>query len=359
MRSTQHPTIAAALAHVRSHGEGGVLTDVSLGVAPGEIVTLLGAGGPQAVLAVLAGFARPQSGTVSIGGMVLNRTPPHRRRLGLVPRRLALFPHLDVTAHARFAPGVTPARAAQLLQRLGLTAFATRLPRSLSPELQLRVALARALGPAPTLLLLEDPLAQVPPPQRPALKALLRELCREADLAILHSTDDASSALALSDRIGVMQSGRLLQLGTARELYDQPLSLPVAAALGPVNRLAGTKLDQEDDIARIRIGGHVTVSARCMDTIADGAGCVVTIRPDRIAVAPGAAADLGEDAIAARLTEALFEGEHTRLRFTLGLEGEAPELLVHRPSGLAVPRAGAMSLAWQPHHAWAFLPEAA
>ncbi len=335
-----------------------MLADVSLSVARGEIVTLLGSGGPAAVLALLAGFGRADVGEISIGGMVLNRTPPHRRRLGLVPRRLGLFPHLDVAEHARFAPGVSRARASLLLQRLGLSAFAGRMPRTLAAELQMRTALARALGPAPELLLLDDPLASVAVPQRPGLKALLRALCAEDGMAVLHATDDAGSALGLSDRIGVMQSGRLLQLDDVRTLYDRPASLAVAAALGPVNRLVGTKLDQEDDIARIRVAGQVTVRARCMEEIGDGAACVVMIRPERIAVAPGAAVDLGEGAVAARRVEAVFEGAFTRLRFVLE-PGGAPEIVVHRPGGLAVPPEGAMSLAWQAHHAMAFRPEAA
>jgi putative spermidine/putrescine transport system ATP-binding protein len=358
MRQTPSSPIAASLAQISGVVDGATLADVSLAVAQGEIVTLLGAGGPGAVLALLAGFGRADQGEVSIGGMVLTHTPPYRRRLGMVPRRLALFPHLDVAGHARFGLGVTPARAEALLRRLGLAAFAARMPRTLPPELQVRVALARALGPAPGLLLLDDPLASVPAPQRPTLKALLRALCAEDGIAMLHATDDAGTAIGLSDRIGVMQSGRLLQIDNVRTLYEQPSSAAVAAALGPLNRLAGTKLDQEDDIARIRIAGQVTVSARCMDDIADGAACVVTIRPERIAVAAGAPAYLGEGAIAARLIEAMFEGEHTRLRFALGPDA-ASEITVFRLGGLAVPREGPMSLAWQPHHALAYRPEAA
>jgi ABC-type Fe3+/spermidine/putrescine transport system ATPase subunit len=358
MRQTQNSPIVASLAHVSGLVDGAMLTDVSLAVARGEIVTLLGAGGPGAVLSVLAGFGRAAAGSVAIGGMVLNRTPPHRRRLGVVPRRLALFPHLDVAGHARFAVGVTPARATAVLRRLGLAAFAGRMPLALSPELQLRVALARALGPAPSLLLLDDPLAGVPAPLRAGLKALLRALCVEDGIAVLHATDDAGIAVGLSDRVGVMQSGRVLQIDTVRNVYERPVSAAVAGALGPINRLAGTKLDQEDDIARVRVAGDVTVSARCVDAIADGAACVVTIRPERIAVAAGSAADMGEGAIAARLIEAVFEGEHTRLRFAVGL-GPAAEIVVFRPGALAVPREGAMSLAWQPHHALAFRPEAA
>ena len=359
MRQTQDPGFAASLLHVRGVIEGAVLADVSLSVSRGEIVTLLGAGGPQAVLSLLAGFGRADSGEVAIGGAVLNRTPPHRRRLGMVSRPLALFPHLDVAGHAGFAQGVSPARVGQVLRRLGLSAFAGRMPRSLSAELQWRTALARALGPGAELLLIDDALAGVPAPQRPGAKALLRALCAEEGLAILHATDDAGIALGLSDRIGVMQSGRLLQIDTVRALYEQPGSLAVAGALGAVNRLAGTKIDQEDDIAQIRLAGHVTVSARCMDVIVDGEACVVTIRPERIAVASGSASDMGDGAISARLLETLFEGEHTRMRLALGTEPGAPEVVVHRPSGMLVPRDGVMSLAWQAHHALAYRPEAA
>lgn len=342
-----------------SRVRSGVLSELSLSVARGEIVSLLGSGaGPAAALAVLAGFARATQGEVAVDGFALDRTPPHRRGLGVVARPLALFPHLDVMAHARFAPGVSVARAEALLHHLDLSTFAGRRPGALAPEQQLRLALVRALAPAPAVLLLEDPFAALPPAARPGIKALLRALCAETGLSILHATDDVGAALGLSDRIGVMQAGRLLQIDTPRTLYEAPNSLAVAASLGPVNRLAGTKLDQEDDIARIRIAGGVVVEARCVDDIPDGSACVLTIRPDRIAVAAIAASEMGDGAIPAHLIESLFEGDHTRLRFALGEVGTA-ELIASRPASLPEPRGDAISLAWQPHHAHAFRPEAA
>ncbi len=345
----------AAIAILRASATRLGLAELNLTVAPAELVTLLGTGtGPSAVLALLAGFARADAGELLVAGFAFDRTPAHHRGLGVVPRGLALFPHLDVAAHAGFSPGVTRAQAEAVLHRLGLTSFARRLPHQLSPELRLRVALARALAPAPTVLLLDDPLAGLPTGSRAAVKDLLRALCTERGMAVLHATGDVAHALGLSDRIGVMQAGRLLQLAAPRTLYEDPVSLSVATSLGPVNRLAGTKLDQEDDIARIRIDSSLVVEAKLVDEIADGAACVVTIRPERIAVA---GSDMGEGAIPARLVEALFEGEHTRLRFALG--DSAIALIASRPAGLPPPRGPAVSLAWQPHHAHAFRPEAA
>ncbi len=348
---------AASLTRIVTRAGAGqtALAGLSLSVAHGEIVTLLGDdAGPKTALAVLAGFAKPVSGEIGIQGRTLYRTPPHRRRVGMVARPLALFPHVDVAGHAGFAPGVTAARATEMLRRLGLLPFARALPRALPDTLRFRVALARALAPARDLLLLDDPLAALPQAAREEAKTLMRALARELGVAMLHATGDAGAAFGLSDRIGVMQAGQLLQIDEPQTLYESPHSLAVARRLGPLNCLPGTKLDQEDDIARIRIGSELVVEARCQDDLAIGEPCVVAIRPERIAVVAVPAAEMGDGALPARLLETLFEGEHIRLRFTVGERTERLELTVLRPSGLAPPRGTAISLAWQPHHAHAF-----
>jgi ABC-type Fe3+/spermidine/putrescine transport system ATPase subunit len=338
------PLPAASLAQVSTH----VLAAISLSVARGEILTLLGAGPePAAVLALMAGFVRPDSGEVCVNGRALNRTPPHRREIGMVARPLALFPHLDVLGHAGFGAEVSAETAKAMLHRLGLADHATQRPRGLSAALRLRVALARALAPGPELLLLQDPLAELPQSSRPHIQALLRGWAVEHRLAMLHATDDVAAALGLSDRIGVMADGRLLQIGTPRALYDAPDSLAVAEMLGPINVLRGRKLGREDDIARIRLEGGQVVEARDREELAEGDACVVAIRPERIAAA---AADLGEGALAGRLVETLFEGDRTRMRFAL----DGAMLTVLRPSALPAPRGDQVSLAWQPHHAQVF-----
>lgn len=344
-------------------GEPGI-ADVSVSIARGEVLALLGVGGALSgtatVMQLLAGFGRATGGQVHIAGRLMDTTPPHRRGIGVVTRRLSLFPHLDVLGHASFAPGVTAAQADNMLQRLGLQAFGRRHWQLLSPELQFRVALARALAPAPRLLLLEDPFPALPNAAAAPLKSLLRTLAAEADVAILMTTDEATSCYGLADHIGVMQSGHLRQIGAPQELYENPCSLAVAQSLGPLNRIAGSVVDIDDDIAAIRLTNGALVEARFVGELHAGEACIVALRPERIAVAAVNVSEMGEGAVAAHLVDTIFEGNVQTLRFSLDTRrGAAPEVLVTRPSGVALPRNRDMCLAWQPHHARAFRADTA
>jgi putative spermidine/putrescine transport system ATP-binding protein len=344
-------------------GEPG-LHNVSIAIARGEVLALLGVGGAPSgtstVLQLFAGFARPTNGQVQIGGRMMDATPPHRRGIGVVTKRLSLFPHLDAIGHARFAPSVTAAQADLMLQHLGLQAFGRRRWQVLSPELQFRIALARALAPAPRLLLLEDPFPALPNAAAAPLKSLLRNFAAEADLSILMTTEEADSCYGLADRIAVLQSGILRQIGPPQELYENPCSLAVAQSLGPLNKIAGSVVDIEDDIAAVRLTGGALVEARFVGDLHPGEACIVALRPERIAVAAINIAEMSEGAVPAHLIETVFTGNLQTLRFSIDTRrGTAPEILVTRPSGAALPRSPEMCLAWQPHHARAFRADTA
>lgn len=337
------------------------LHDFSLQVAHGEIVTLLDAtaqnapSAARAVMSVFAGFIPTVAGVVSVNGRILDGLPPHKRGVGFLARPLALFAHLNVAAHARFAPGISRAEALGFLHRLDLLSVAGKRPFELPDDVQLRVALARALAPAPALLLLDDPLAALQHGQRDSAKALLRALSVELGVSILHATADITSAFGLSHRIAVLDGGRVAQIGVPQDLYNQPETIAVAKAMGPVNLLAGTLLDSEDDIGRIRLDGGAVVEARMQARLPDGTGCVVALRPERVAVAALLASDIGHGAIPATLTETVFDGDTWRLRFRLnGNSASVTEVMVTRPASIAPPRGSTMSLAWQPHHAVVF-----
>ena len=358
---------AASLSHVSTQARPGepAISDVSLSLARGEILALLGVGaaslsGIGTVLQLFAGFGRPVSGQLALGGRIMNATPPHRRGLGVVLRRLALFPHLDVSGHAIFSPGVSAAQADSVLQHLDLQAFRRRRWQDLSAEQQFRVALARALAPGPRLLLLEDPFPTLPAATAMVLKSILRGLVAETGLSVLMTTDEVESCHGLADRIGVMQSGVLRQIGALQELYDNPCSLSVAQALGPINRIPGAVVDIEDDIAAVRLTGGALVEARFTGEMRPGEACVVALRPERIAVAAVNFSDMGEGAVPAHLIETVCEGDVQRMRFSLdNRRGLGPEILVTRPSGATLPRSKDMCLAWQSHHARAFRAETA
>lgn len=355
------PVAVMARTSVPGGGALAALREVSLQVARGEIVSLLDAwpaGAPSAartVLAAFAGFAPAEAGVITLDDRLLDSVPPHKRGVGLVPRPLSLFPHLTVAAHARFAPGLKRTEAADIMQRLGLIEVAAKRPSALPPFAQFRTALARALSPAPTLLLLDDPLAALPERDRLPAKDLLRRLAAELGVAVLHSTEDAALAYGLSHRIAVFQGGRIAQTGSVQELHDRPASPEIARVLGPVNLLAGTVVDSEDDTARIRLENGAVVEARTHAPLADGAKCTVALRPERVAVAAFLATDVGEGALPATLRDTVFDGDRWRLAFRLdGMPDSAPDLIVTRPASIPPPRGANMSLAWQAHHATAY-----
>jgi putative spermidine/putrescine transport system ATP-binding protein len=364
------PTPLVRFAAVRKSFDGGgdAVRNFSLDVAQGEFLTLLGpsGSGKTTALMLLAGFEVPSAGDILLGGESLAGVPAHRRGIGVVFQGYALFPHMSVAENVGFplvARGVRRAerraRVERALAMVRLPELADRRPAQLSGGQQQRVALARALVFGPKLVLLDEPLAALDRGLREEMQAELRRLHAALDVTLIHVTHDQTEALALSDRVAVMRGGRLLQVAAPQALYDAPASAFVARFVGENNALHGIvrRLDpDEDDLAEVRLGGGHDVRARLADA-EPGAACVLMVRPERIAVARAAAADMGEHAIPATLIEAVPLGDHARLRFALA--GGA-EVVVTRPAaagfgGLAPGDAAA--LAFSPYHAWAFRPE--
>ncbi len=350
----------------KSFGAVVAVRELSFDLAPREAVALLGAkgAGKSAALTMLAGFTAPDDGEINFGGASLAGVAPHRRGIGVMFPAPALFAHLSVAENVAFplaVRGIARAerrqRVAAALDRTRLAGLDARMPQELSLAEQQRVALARALVFAPALLVMDEPLAALEEAERAALAEDIARLRGELGLTLLHATRDPALAVALSDRIGVMEQGELRQLDTPQALYETPASLSVARLLGETNLLPGEMLADDDlaeeGLARVRLAGGGEVEARLAGA-RPGRRCVVAVRPERVAVAAAAAEDMGEGALSARLLEAAYRGDHLRLR--LSLEGGG-ELTVRRPAG--VPMGGLAigqpaAIAWQPHHAAAF-----
>ncbi len=362
------PLVRFAGVHKSFDGRNDVVRDLSLDVAPGEFLTLLGpsGSGKTTTLMMLAGFETPSAGDILLAGESLAGIPAHRRGIGVVFQSYALFPHMTVAENVAFplvARGIARAarreRVERALAMVRLPGLAARRPAQLSGGQQQRVALARALVFGPKLILLDEPLGALDRELREEMQAELRRLHAALEVTLIHVTHDQAEALALSDRVAVMQGGRLLQVAPPQALYDAPASAFVARFVGENNRLPGRvggRDPDEDDLALIRLDGGHSVPARLADAT-PGESCVLMVRPERIAVARAAAAEMGEHALPATLIEAVHLGDHLRLRFALA--GGA-EMVVKRPAaagmgGLAP--GGAAALAFSPHHAWAFRPE--
>ncbi|MBY0232728.1 MAG: ABC transporter ATP-binding protein [Gemmataceae bacterium] len=231
-----------------SYGATPSLRGVSLAVERGRFLSLLGPSGcgKTTLLKIVGGYLAPSEGAVRLDGLDATRLPPERRNVGMVFQSYALFPHLSVRRNVAFGLEVRGVdreemrrRVDAMLSRVGLLGLADRMPSQLSGGQQQRVALARALAVEPAVLLLDEPFASLDRHLREALRDELRQLQRATGVATVLVTHDHEEALALSDAVGVMQGGRLLQAGTPEEVYRRPSTEFVARFLGEANIIEG------------------------------------------------------------------------------------------------------------------------
>ncbi|MBM4436866.1 MAG: ABC transporter ATP-binding protein [Actinobacteria bacterium] len=229
-------------------GDVQAVDDVSFEVAEGSLFALLGPSGcgKTTVLRLIAGLETPDAGLIEIAGSIAQsartQVPPERRHVGLVFQDYALFPHLDVRANVAFGlagANGRDARVDEVLAQVGLTELARRMPDELSGGQQQRVALARALAPRPRLVLLDEPYSNLDAALRVGLRLEVRAILRAAGATAVFVTHDQEEALSLADVVGVMMEGRLVQIGTATEVYRRPASRVVAEFIGEVNLLPG------------------------------------------------------------------------------------------------------------------------
>jgi putative spermidine/putrescine transport system ATP-binding protein len=228
----------------KTYGAVTVVDGVSLDVAQGEFLSLLGPSGcgTTTTLRMIAGFVAPTAGTIALAGQSIAALPPYRRGMGVVFQNYALFPHLNVFDNivfglqmARVAKTEATKRVARALALVRLEGFGRRRIRELSCGQQQRVALARALVIEPTVLLLDEPLSNLDAKLREELRHEIREIQRELGITSLFVTHDQVEALTMSDRIAVLNAGRIEQIGTPEDVYERPASRFVAEFIGRMN----------------------------------------------------------------------------------------------------------------------------
>jgi len=269
------------------------LQDISLHVRYGEFFTLVGPphSGKSAVLRAIAGFLPLSGGRVIVDAEDIGRLEPARRGIGYVFHQGALWPHLDVREHVAFGldlagvgPGDTARRIDVVLQRLGLSDVGDRTPDDLTLDQRRRLALARALAVEPRVLLLDEPLAHLDPGARKILRLELARLHRDLAVTTICATRDAADALALSDRIGVVENGRLLQVGEPEQLYRRPASHAVAQALGPANYLPVKVVEVREIgvVVATEAGDRVPVAG--IGAFRLGSAGVLVLRPEMLSI---------------------------------------------------------------------------
>ncbi|WP_202909538.1 ABC transporter ATP-binding protein [Alkalilacustris brevis] len=260
----------------RFPGEGAAAVErVSFSMGEGELLALLGPSGcgKTTTLRMIGGFEPPDAGRIILRGRDITRLPPEKRGIGFVFQDYALFPHLDVLDNVKFGlRGMRRAeaddRARAMLRLVGLESLAARNPHELSGGQQQRVALARTLAVAPPLVLLDEPFSNLDAAMRVETRQEVRALLKEAGSAAILVTHDQEEALALADRIAVMEAGRVVQIGTPDEIYRNPVSAFVASFIGRSNIFEGTAdgMDADTPFGRLPLSraanGEVSLAVR-------------------------------------------------------------------------------------------------
>ncbi len=337
--------------------------DVSLELAGGEFFTLLGPSGcgKTTTLRILAGFERPSEGRIRIEGADVADLPPHRRPTNTVFQSYALFPHLSVEDNVAFGlkrkrvpKREIGRRVASELERVGLAGEAKRRPAQLSGGQQQRVALARALVNLPKVLLLDEPLGALDLKLRKGLQVELKRIQREVGITFVYVTHDQEEALTMSDRIAVMNCGRVEQVGDPEQVYEHPATTFVAGFIGVSNLMPGTVSGPRE----VRLEGGQIVAADASG-FSVGERCHAVVRPEKLRVetvaagAPGGAAANGEPRVEGIVESSLYLGTATQIAVDLG---EAVRMTVLIPNAdeeqrQRLPGGGArVALSWEPEH---------
>jgi putative spermidine/putrescine transport system ATP-binding protein len=320
---------------------------VNLDVADGEFVTLLGPSGcgKTTTLRMIAGLVETSQGEIYFDNQEVSHVPPNKRNVGFVFQSHALFPHLSVFDNVAYGLSVRGAprdsiqpRVEEMLALVNLSGYEKRMPAQLSGGQQQRVALARVLAPDPRVLLFDEPLSSLDRNLRDQLKHSIRELQQKAGKTAIFVTHDQSEAFAISDRIFVMNAGRIEQGGTQLELYLRPSTPFVAEFLGNNNCLRGVVADSRQDgetdalvdVVEVQVGSHVFTcqSARRLDR---GTRVLAYVRPENISVMPAGAN--GRAPVGANGRGNLVDGVVQRIVFDgstvhLHVETDVAQLLV-------------------------------
>ena len=316
---------------------------VSLDIRSGEFLTLLGpsGSGKTTTLMMIAGFETPTAGDIAIDAKSVVAMPPYRRNIGMVFQNYALFPHLTVADNIGFPlkqRGVPKAERARLvaeaLELVHLPGYGSRYPRQLSGGQQQRVAVARAVVFKPRLLLMDEPLGALDKQLRENLQLEMRRLHADLGITFIYVTHDQEEALTMSDRIAVMNDGKVAQVGSPEDLYDRPTSRFVAGFIGESNFLPAVVRGLEDDVVVAECQGAV-IRALCGSRPVSGDKVVLTTRPERLRFADSWTSAAPQNRLSVTVTEAVFAGE--RCRYMLQA-GDGTAMVLKEPSSAAIRR---------------------
>jgi putative spermidine/putrescine transport system ATP-binding protein len=316
----------------KRYGEETVVNAIAVSIAPGEFFSLLGpsGSGKTTTLLMVAGFVRPDGGAVLLDGEDIAGMPPQKRGFGMVFQNYAIFPHLNVFENIafplrarRWAKEAIGERVSWALELVRLGRFGDRDARQLSGGQQQRVALARAIVFHPPVVLMDEPLGALDKNLRFEMQVEIKEIQQRLGMTVLYVTHDQEEAMSMSDRIAIMDDGRIYQVGSPGEVYERPANPFVGRFLGEANLIEGTVMGDAGEVVRLRLPSGQELRAPRSDDCSTGRA-MLFIRPERVEIAPGTggAGDPMANTLAGRVRRCSFLGNI--LRYAVELNGALP-----------------------------------
>ncbi len=307
-------------------GQEGLVTavdDVSFEIGKGEFFTLLGPSGcgKTTTLRLIAGFEFPTSGRILLDGQRLDDVPPNRRDMAMVFQSYAIFPHLNVFENIAYGLRIKKlpndeirARVGRIMALTKLTGLENRMPNQMSGGQQQRVSLARALVVEPKVLLFDEPLSNLDAKLREEMRFEIRDLQARLNITSIYVTHDQEEALALSDRIAVMNRGKVAQLGTPEEIYERPRSKFVADFIGLANFIPVHVESVNEGQSNVTVG-TTPLTATSYTNVTPGQDALIFIRPSDVQIVNGS---VRENVLQGQVTKATYLGEKVDYRVRLG-----------------------------------------
>jgi len=333
----------------KTYGATPVLADITTEFPEGSFTSLLGpsGSGKTTLLRIIAGFIKPDQGVVTIGSRDVTNIPVWGRNIGMMFQSYALFPHMTIAQNVAFGlerRGIKGAAARKevdrALEMVRLPGFGNRMPKQLSGGQQQRVALARAIVIKPSVLLLDEPLSALDRRLRQEMQVELLRIQRESGLTTIFVTHDQEEALTLSDKVAILDKGRIVQMGAPETVYEKPLTRFAAEFLGDSNFLVGTVAN-----GAVRLSDGTTVRS-ASPLPGNGTKVTLAVRPEKMSISAGNAEG---NSLTARITTVIYAGPV--LSYLLETKDGLPlKLFVQNRDGIVLKEGDSVTLNWSPEH---------
>ncbi|WP_454854113.1 ABC transporter ATP-binding protein [Rhizobium binxianense] len=343
----------------KSYGDTVAVAGIDLHIAEGEFFSLLGPSGcgKSTTLRMIAGFIRPSAGEILIGRDNVTMLPPEKRDIGIVFQNYAIFPHMNVADNIGFGLKLRKmpkeeirSKVTDALRQVGLSGYEDRFQRQLSGGEQQRVALARVLVTEPRILLLDEPLSALDKSLREEMKYWIKDLQKNLGITTVYVTHDQDEALTMSDRIGVMQKARIVQVGAPAEIYERPRTLFVTTFIGHSNIIDVTVGRRSGDSMTVMLDGK-TFPTRGTDDASEGQAVKLVVRPENVIIGPEASAEIR---LPATVISETYQGALVRYRLSIGSQ----EIIAERQNQSHIERfrpGASVTVGWDPERSEALV----